>query len=119
MLWIITIFTLSSIPTVPELQIPISPDKLAHAGIYFVLCMFWKRALTHQNRVMWLRDHALWAALGLTVLHGALDEIYQLYVPGRWSDIYDALADAVGAGLFVSWVLWKRRGASAAGNDLT
>ncbi|HEX9614871.1 MAG TPA: VanZ family protein, partial [Bacteroidota bacterium] len=78
--WIVTIFALSSIPSIPEIQIPISPDKIAHAGIYFVLCLFWKRALTHQDRFAWLRDHALGAAVGLSILHGILDEVYQLNV---------------------------------------
>lgn len=118
-LWIVTIFALSSIPSVPEVPIPVSPDKLAHAGIYFVLCLLWKRALTHQDRFAWLRDHALWTALGLSILHGVVDELYQLSVPGRWSDPYDAVADAVGAGLFTMWFLWKGRGSPGAGKDLT
>jgi VanZ family protein len=115
-LWIATIFTLSSIPSIPEIQIPVSPDKLAHGAIYFVLCLLWNRALLHQNRFLRLQKHALWVALGFTVLHGILDELYQLSVPGRTSDPFDALADAIGAGLFVSWVLWKRREAP---EDLT
>ncbi len=103
----LAIFTLSSIPSIPVIKFPISPDKLGHAGIYFVLCMLWKRALFHQDRVPFLHRHALLMGFCLTTAHGILDEIYQMSVPGRSAEVYDALADTAGAGLFVLWHRWK------------
>jgi VanZ family protein len=44
---------------------------------------------------------ALLAAFCFTVLYGVTDEIHQLWVPGRSSDLLDALADATGALLFI------------------
>lgn len=108
-LWIITIFLLSSIPRIPEINMPFKPDKIVHVGIYFVLCLLWKRALSHQDCFEWLRRRAVWVALGLTVIQGVVDEVYQMYVPGRWSDVYDAIADAVGGLLFVLWFFWRGR----------
>ncbi len=108
-LWLLVIFALSAIPTLPVVKFPISPDKIVHAGIYFVLCMLSRRAFYYQSRWTWLRDHSLLAAMVFAVLYGILDEVHQLYVPGRWADVYDALADAVGAASFVSWSLWTTR----------
>jgi VanZ family protein len=108
--WILAIFALSSIPTLPMVKFPISPDKLAHAGIYFVLCMLWKRALLNQQRFPFLLRNALGIAAVLTVVYGTAIEIYQITVPGRFADIYDAFANAAGAGAFVMWSKWKSRG---------
>ncbi|MEX2116811.1 MAG: VanZ family protein [Bacteroidota bacterium] len=108
--WMLAIFTLSSIPTIPTFKFPISPDKLGHAGIYFVLCMLWERALFHQDKVQFLRRHALLVSFCLTAAHGIFDEVYQMSVPGRSADVYDTMADTAGAGLFLLWRQWKTRG---------
>ncbi|MBI2619412.1 MAG: VanZ family protein [Ignavibacteriales bacterium] len=109
LVWILAIFALSAIPGIPEIRFPISPDKLAHIGIYFVLCMLSRRAFFHQDRFLRVKKHSLSVAFGFTVVYGALDEFHQLYVPGRWADIYDVLADAVGGALFTGWFVWKAR----------
>lgn len=108
LVWMLTIFTLSSLPTISIAKFPLSPDKLAHAGIYFVLCMLWRRALYHQAWIPFVQRQALVVGFCLTAVHGALDEAYQMSVPGRSADIYDTLADIVGAGLFVLWHWWGR-----------
>lgn len=111
--WIVLIFFLSALPKVPDVRFPVSPDKLGHIGIYFVLCMLSRRAFFHQARFPWLRRNALWAAFGFTLIYGVLDELHQLYVPGRWADIYDVVADGIGGALFVAVFLWRRRTAMA------
>lgn len=110
LLWILTIFALSSLPTLPEVKFPVSPDKLGHMGIYFVLCLFWKRALFHQDRFPWAGRNALWLAFVLTVVYGSSLELYQMTVPGRFADPFDALANAAGAGIYAGWSLWRTRG---------
>jgi len=120
--WIVIIFILSAIPKFPDVRMPISPDKLAHVGVYFVLCLLSRRAFYFQDRFPLLRTHALWAAFGFTLVYGALDEFHQLYVPGRWADIYDVLADGIGGALFVAWFVLKTRRFTALrvkGKDLT
>ena len=113
LIWLLLIFSASAIQTLPVVKFPLSPDKIAHAGIYFVLCMLGRRAFHHQERSPWLKERSLLAALLLAVVYGALDEVHQMYVPGRSPDIYDVLADSLGASLFVAWA-WlsarKRRG---------
>ena len=45
----------------------------------------------------------------LTVLYGASDEFHQWFVPGRFCDFQDWLADGVGASLVIGgWVLYQR-----------
>jgi VanZ family protein len=52
----------------------------------------------------------LWAGLGcdapvvtwlVVTATGAVDELHQVFIPGRTADLFDALADAVGAALVV------------------
>lgn len=103
LLWLLLIFGLSAIQSFPVVKLPLSPDKIVHAGIYFVLCLLGRRAFVHQEQWPWLKDRSLLAALLLAVVYGALDEVHQMYVPGRTPDIYDVLADSFGASLFVGW----------------
>lgn len=104
LLWLLLIFVLSAIPNVPSVKFPVSPDKVAHAGIYFVLCLLSRRAFFHQQKISWLRGHSVLLALALTVLYGVIDEIHQVYVPGRTPDVYDALADAFGGLMSAGWI---------------
>lgn len=104
----LTIFTLSSLPTISIAKFPLSLDKFAHAGIYFVLCMLWRRALHYQAWIPVAQRQALVIGFCLTAVHGVLDEVYQMSVPGRSADIYDTLADIAGAGLFALWHWWGR-----------
>lgn len=103
LVWLLAILGLSAIPNMPTVKFPISPDKIAHAGIYFVLCMLSRRAFFHQEKWPWLKKHPMMAAVFFTVIYGILDEVHQLFVPGRWADVYDAMADALGAILFAGW----------------
>lgn len=107
LIWIGVIFGISAIPSIPVVKFPISPDKIAHVAIYFVLCFVAYRAFYHQNALLWFQRNSLLAAFVFTVMYGVLDEIHQLYVPGRWGDVYDAAADSLGGLLFVGWFRWK------------
>ncbi len=102
-LWLVLIFGLSAIPHIPVVKFPLSPDKIGHAGIYFVLCMLSMRAFFHQDIWPWLKENSMLAAVIFTIVYGTLDEVHQIFVPNRWADVYDAIADAVGALLFFGW----------------
>lgn len=80
--WLLTIFAV------------VPPDKLVHAGIYALLAALWRLGLAAQDRM------GSWSFAAAT-LFGALDEVHQGGVPGRSSDPWDLLADAVGAALAV------------------
>ena len=101
------IFLVSSNSSPPRM-----PEGLSHGLIhglsYCVLAMFILRALASGDckRVTLVR---MGCALALSILYGLTDEFHQMFVPGRVADVYDLLADTVGAiiGLFVVWT-WSR-----------
>jgi VanZ family protein len=83
-----------SLPTFPSSD----SDKVAHVLEYGVLGILWARAVKaswpHWTFLLVL------ASIGLfTGLYGVMDEWHQLYVPGRFSDWHDALADLCGGTL--------------------
>jgi VanZ family protein len=101
-IWAAIIFWLSSLSTLPNIKTPIiSADKLAHITVYFVFCWFSRRALFFQTALLISKRWSLVGAFLLTCVYGYLDEVHQLYVPGRSYDYYDMLADAIGAVLYV------------------
>jgi VanZ family protein len=101
-IWAAFIFWLSSLSTLPHIETPvIAADKLAHMSVFFVFCWFSRRALFFQTTLPILKRWSLVCAFFLTCLYGYLDEVHQLYVPGRAYDYYDMLADAIGALLFI------------------
>jgi VanZ family protein len=109
LVWIAIIFWLSSIHSLPNLHIPMS-DKIAHVCFYGVLCGLSYRAFFLQDKLPNLRQCALLAALLFTILYGITDEIHQLFVWGRTSDILDVTADTVGGLLFLAAMLiYKKR----------
>jgi VanZ family protein len=88
--------------TFPNVETPIiAADKLAHMSVFFIFCLFSRRALFFQTAMPFLKKWSLVGAFFLACLYGYLDEVHQLYVPGRAYDYFDMLADAIGAFLFV------------------
>ncbi len=76
-------------------------DKFAHTLFYGVLCGLSFRAFVVQEKFSLLKHCALCAAFIFTILYGVTDEVHQLYVWGRTSDILDVTADAFGGLIFV------------------
>ncbi len=104
-----TIFYLSSLSNpLPELTSRLS-DKALHAVEYAGLALLVALALLASN----VRPRrALGLALLAASLYGATDELHQLFVPGRSSDVRDWLADSIGAafGSLVAFFPARRRG---------
>ncbi len=107
-IWIAIIFWLSSIHRIPNIHIPMA-DKIAHLSFYFVLCGLSFRAFLLQDHFPRLNQCALCAAWVFTILYGITDEIHQLFVWGRSTDILDVTADAVGGLIFlILFLLYQR-----------
>lgn len=95
----------------PSYQPPLFPysDKVIHAGIYGVLAylVFWSlhgaRGLPGSGLGM--------ISVVMAAIYGALIEIFQMYVPTRSADIFDALFNAAGAiiGAYTYVVITKIR----------
>jgi VanZ family protein len=107
LLWALLIFVGSSIPgkSIPQVAI-LTKDKLIHATIFFVLAYLIHRSFSGQAKIPTLRKYATLATIGVVAIYAASDELHQLLVPGRSCDIYDWMADVIGAaslliGLFI------------------
>jgi len=103
------IFFLSSRPL--RLDIPLAQmDKLAHGAAYallgFLLAVGFFRLLRAPLKIKLISVVLAGAGLGI------LDEIHQIFVPGRTPDLLDIAADLAGAvlGLLLfRWVFQKKR----------
>ena len=88
--WAALILVVMSVPLPPGPAGPPGADKLLHFALYFVLGMLVVRAAPNPS----------WRALVGSVLavaaFGAVDEWHQRFVPGRFPDAIDWLADAIG-----------------------
>lgn len=78
-------------------------DKVAHFGAYalFAACAY----LWFLPRAAFSRPRfAYWLSVSIAVLWGALDEVHQSFVPGRFASVWDLLADTLGA-LVGAWCM--------------
>lgn len=100
-LWPVLIFIASSIPSAEMPHVILFAwDKALHAGVFGIFCFLVYRALVLRTPPMSFGKASMYSLLA-TILYGATDELHQLFVPGRSSEIFDLLADAVGAGICI------------------
>jgi VanZ family protein len=101
--WFLVTVVVSSIPSdVLPVQLILGTDKLLHMAEYFVLAFLMYRAFQFQTRFTLLNERPVLFATLLTALYGPLDECHQIFTPGRSFDIYDMLADGLGALVFAA-----------------
>ena len=89
------IFWLSSRPDLPAPPVGLS-DVSAHAIVYAALGILVLRALSNA-RWSGVTARSVAVAIAITVLYGVSDEYHQSFVDGRFPEVRDVLADAVGA----------------------
>lgn len=85
-------------------------DKLYHLGAYTVLSVLIKLTFIFQRKSKFFFDNATAASIIIASFYGALDEIHQIYVPGRNAELLDWSADVLGAclgSLIVSYLIKK------------
>jgi VanZ family protein len=87
------IFFLSTRPNLPHLP-GIGSDKLAHFSEYAVFGILVVRAF-YAYRVPPKR--AVTVGILICAVYGATDEVHQLFTPGRSSEVWDFVADALGS----------------------
>lgn len=94
-------------------------DKMIHFMEYFILGVLLFEGIGRAIIQSKLKTFVFLLAVGSSI--GALDELFQSYIPGRHSSIYDFFADmaGVGAGLGITF-LWsmRRRSNPGSGNKL-
>ena len=70
-------------------------DKIVHFVEYGILCGLLTRAFYNSgsHRVL---VRSLLLSLGISLFIAGIDEMYQLYIPGRSASFYDFTADVIG-----------------------
>ena len=84
-------------------------DKIEHLSAYFLLGILLSLALLFQNKFLKIKKYfTLFTGLFIG-LYAALDEIHQLFVPGRDCDILDWTADMIGASIGILLIIFLIR----------
>ena len=81
-------------------------DKIEHFGGFFILSVLLSLSFLYQNKYPLFKKYFWLSGFLLVCLYAGLDEIHQLFIPGRDCDILDWTADAIGALIGVILVLF-------------
>jgi len=71
-------------------------DKINHFIAYFVLAVLVNLTLIYQRKSRLLFERAPVATIIICLFYGAVDELHQLLVPGRFAETLDWVADGLG-----------------------
>jgi VanZ family protein len=93
--WVI-LFIATSIP-VERLPSIGFTDKINHFIAYFILAILVNLTLIYQRKSRLLFERASIATVVICLFYGALDEVHQMFIPGRSAETLDWFADAFGA----------------------
>lgn len=100
----ITLFALTTVPVDVVPQLFNYQDKIEHFTAYGLLAFLLTLALFFQKRSRLISSKAFLFTFIFVLAYGAIDEIHQLLVPGRFCDLYDWLADSIGGSLGIGLV---------------
>lgn len=92
--WII-LFTATTLPG-PQLPDIHLGDKIEHFSAFFILAVLLNLALIYQRKSYILFRYAAFVTIIICLSYGAIDELHQMFIPGRFADIRDWLADSIG-----------------------
>jgi len=101
--WAALIYYLSSQPGMDIPPVFPFQDKLFHAFIFGVLGFLSVGAM--KVPVHGYKTRQVWGIVILVTLYAILDELHQLFVPGRTADIFDVIADMAG-GMAGAWMMY-------------
>ena len=115
LLWALFILALCGLPgsAIPELTFLdwLKPDKIVHLVLFGVLCFLLIKGISaNEFNSVWT-SYPKPVSIILSSIYGVVIEILQEYLfIGRHGDIYDAIADSLGA-LLGSWFYnyWIKR----------
>ena len=81
-----------------------------HLLAYFVLAILLNLTLLFQKKSRLLFNKASLATLLICIIYGALDEVHQIFIPGRYAEFLDWLADFAGVilGIFLVYFLKEK-----------
>lgn len=101
-------FLLMAATSLPSSDLPKTnvSDKIEHFAAFFGLAIFLNLTLLFQTRSTLLRKYSSIFTFFIIAVYAGLDEIHQLYIPGRYCDILDWTADIIGACLGILLVVF-------------
>lgn len=90
------ILLLTSLPAgnMPNVQIN---DKVIHFIAFMLLGFLLRSALRIQGKVGFVKKYSFAVSITIISIYALLDELHQMYIPGRSCDPKDWLADICGA----------------------
>ena len=91
-IYAVIIFLLSSRPLPSAVVVFDINTKILHMVEFFLLAVLLFRAINNSQ----LKEYSYSLTILLTAIYGFLDEIHQGFVPGRFAELGDALADTFG-----------------------
>lgn len=94
--WII-LFILTSLPTGFVIETKDISDKFLHFGAYGLLSVLLYVNLYFQDKIEVLNKFPATFTVLIASIYGLLDEIHQMFVPGRSAEFLDWLADFSGS----------------------
>ncbi len=100
----IALFVVTTIPVDKMPHLFQYQDKIEHLLAYGVLAFLLTLALFFQSRSNLLSSKAFIFSFLFILAYGAVDELHQILVPGRYCDLYDWIADVVGGSLGIGLV---------------
>lgn len=71
-------------------------DKMVHFVAYFGLGVLFNLTLLFQNKYPLLKRNSYFFTVLIGTIYAILDELHQLFIPGRFGDVMDVLADFTG-----------------------
>ena len=100
------IYWLSSKPAIPMPMLFLHQDKIHHLGAYFIMgVLAWRCFRMYLSKPVLI---GLCSVLFCS-LYGASDEWHQSFVEGRTADVFDWVADTLGAMIALAFVWgWRR-----------
>ncbi|MCL4547806.1 MAG: VanZ family protein [Bacteroidetes bacterium] len=104
-LYWLTIFILTTIPTDAIPQFFNAQDKIEHFSAYFLLAVLLNLTLYFQKQFKLISDKSFLFASLFVAGYGAIDELHQIFIPGRTCDFFDWTADATG-GIIGVWIVY-------------
>lgn len=105
-LFAVLIFIFSSLPgdKLPEIRFGLG-DKFIHVIEFGLFGIFLYHAFRFSSPI----SKPYFATLCVGIVYALLDEIHQLFVPGRSCEIWDFIADLVGIIIFAGLSAWINR----------
>ncbi len=93
--WLV-LFVLTSLPASVAIITAFS-DKISHFGAYGLLSVLLYLTMYFQDKFKLLKKYPGLFTILIASFYGMLDEIHQIYVPGRFAEVLDWLADFTGS----------------------